>query len=144
MFKRIVFSPRTGILFLFAKIATRKPAVHWKLVILLLWFLPTKAKLVAKVEITNQLLNRMPSKKLIEEVWEKGKEIRGRDPDVWRKDKYDNKIRFGSYGTEGEYGWEIDHKNPKDKGGSDQLRNLQPLHWEENREKGAKTQHKGK
>jgi len=40
--------------------------------------------------------------------------------------------------------WEIDHKNPKDKGGSDQLRNLQPLYWEENREKGAKTQHKGK
>ena len=86
----------------------------------------------------------MASKKLIEEVWEKAKEIRGKDPDVWRKDKYDNKIRFGSYGTEGEYGWEIDHENPRYKGGSDQLRNLQSLHWEENREKGAKTQHKGK
>lgn len=86
----------------------------------------------------------MASKKLIEEVWEKAKEIHGKDSEVWRKDKYDNKIRFGSYGTEGEYGWEIDHKNPKDKGGSDQLRNLQPLHWEENREKGAKIQHKGR
>jgi len=86
----------------------------------------------------------MASKKRIEEVWEKGKEIRGKDPDVWRKDKYNNKIRFPSYGTEGDYGWVIDHKNSKDKGGSDQLRNLQPLHWEENLEKGAKTQHKGK
>ena len=86
----------------------------------------------------------MASKKLIEEVWEKGKEVKGRDSDVWRKDTYGNKIRFGSYGTEGEFGWEIDHKNPKDKGGSDQLKNLQPLQWEENREKGAKSQHKGK
>lgn len=86
----------------------------------------------------------MASKKLIEEVWEKGKELKGRDSDVWRKDVYGNKIRFGSYGTEGEFGWEIDHKNPKDKGGSDQLKNLQPLQWEENREKAAKSQHKGK
>ena len=36
----------------------------------------------------------MASKKLIEEVWEKAKEIRGKDPDVWRKDKYENKIRL--------------------------------------------------
>ncbi len=86
----------------------------------------------------------MASKKLIKEVWEKGRKIKGRDFNVWRKDTYGNKIRFGSYGTEGEYGWEIDHKNPKDRGGSDQLRNLQPLQWEENLKKGAKTQHKGK
>lgn len=86
----------------------------------------------------------MASKKLIEEVWNKAKEMKGKDIDAWRKDIYGNKIRFASYGTEGEYGWEIDHKTPKDNGGSDQLRNLQPLHWEENREKGAKTQYKGK
>ena len=86
----------------------------------------------------------MASKKLIGEVWEKAKSMRGKDSDVWRKDKYNNKIRFGSYGTQGEYGWEIDHKNPKDNKGSDQLRNLQPLHWEKNREKGAKIQRKGK
>jgi hypothetical protein len=86
----------------------------------------------------------MASKKLIEEVWDKAKEMNGKDAGVWRKDTYGNKIRFASYGTEGEYGWEIDHKNPKDRGGSDQLKNLQPLQWEENREKGAKSQHKGK
>lgn len=86
----------------------------------------------------------MASNKQIKEVWVKAKSMRGKDSDAWRKDKYDNKIRFGSYGTHGEYGWEIDHKNPKDKGGSNQLKNLQPLHWEENRKKGSKSQHKGK
>ena len=78
----------------------------------------------------------MASKKTVEVVWEKGKQILGKDPDVWRKDSAGNRIRHGSYGTVGKYGWEIDHKNPKAKGGTDNPRNLQPLHWEENREKG--------
>ncbi len=80
----------------------------------------------------------MPSKKLIEEVWDKGTPIRGKDSDVWRRDSEGNKIRWGSYGTLGEYGWEIDHKRPVAEGGGDSLKNLQPLHWEENREKSDK------
>lgn len=71
----------------------------------------------------------------IKKVWEKAKPIRGKNPDVWRKDLKDNKIRFGSYGTQEKYGWEIDHKKPKSKAGSEHRKNLQPLHWEENREK---------
>jgi len=72
------------------------------------------------------------------QAWEKAKRIRGKNPKVWRKDKYGNKIKYGSYGTKGEYGWELDHKNPKDKGGSDTNRNRQALHWEENRKKSDK------
>ena len=78
----------------------------------------------------------MASKKQIEHVWKEAKPIRGRDPDSWRKDPEDNTIRYGSYGTQGKYGWEVDHKNPVSKGGSDDLHNLQALHWQENREKG--------
>lgn len=77
----------------------------------------------------------MASKKLIDEVWGKGRPIRGRNTETWRRDPKGNVIRKGSYGTQGEYAWEIDHKNPVAKGGSDNIRNLQPLHHEENREK---------
>jgi len=86
----------------------------------------------------------MVTKKDIKQIWEKANLIQRKNPNVWRRDKYENKIRFGSYGTQGKYGWEVDHKNPKDKGGSDKLRNLQPLHWKENRKKGTKTKYKGR
>ncbi len=80
----------------------------------------------------------MPSQKIINHVWDKAKPIRGKNPDTWRRDAEGNKIRSGSYGTHGEYGWHVDHKNPKAKGGSDDPRNLQALHWEANLEKSDK------
>ena len=81
----------------------------------------------------------MPSKKVIEDNWEKASEIRGRNPDVWRRDEEGNIMRWGSYGTVGEYGWEIDHRNPVANGGTDHPRNLRALHWQENREKSDET-----
>jgi 5-methylcytosine-specific restriction endonuclease McrA len=81
----------------------------------------------------------MVSKKVIEDAWEKAKPIRGKDPDTWRKDDEGNTIRWGSYGTTGDYGWEVDHCHPVSKGGTDNPRNLRPLHWQENREKSDKT-----
>jgi len=80
----------------------------------------------------------MASKKDIESAWQKAKPIRGKNPDTWRRDTHGNKIRKASYGTQGEYGWELDHKKPAAKGGSDSSRNIQPLHWEENRKKNDK------
>ena len=80
----------------------------------------------------------MASKKKIDQIWDKAKNVRGKNPDVWRRDDKSQVIRKGSYGTQGEFGWEIDHKNPVSKGGTDNIRNLRPLHWEENRKKGNK------
>ena len=76
--------------------------------------------------------------KKIDQAWEEAKPICGQNPDVFRRDSDGNKIRKASYGTRGEYGWELDHVKPKSKGGSDKSQNIQPLHWKANRKKGDK------
>ncbi len=82
----------------------------------------------------------MPSRK--DKAWDKATPIRSKDPKTWGKDPYGNKIRYGSYGTEGEYGWELDHTKPESKGGTDNPRNIQPVYWEENRKKSDKYPYK--
>ncbi len=80
----------------------------------------------------------MSTKKDIKIAWEKAKTIRGKNADTWRRDSEGRKIRQGSYGTNGKYGWEVDHIKPKSKGGSDKPRNIQALHWKENLKKSDK------
>lgn len=66
------------------------------------------------------------------EIWEQtfgnvpqAKDVAG----AWMmKDQYGNTTKLG-------FGWEIDHKVPESKGGSDSNFNLRPLHWENNRSK---------
>ena len=83
---------------------------------------------------------RQPAtKKQIEKAWNEARPIRTRSREVWRKDSEGNYIRKGSYGTHGKYGWDVDHIKPKTKGGSDNLGNLQALHWKANIKKSDKT-----
>ncbi|MFH0762245.1 MAG: HNH endonuclease [Bacteroidota bacterium] len=84
----------------------------------------------------------MTSKRDINDAWGKGHPIKGKNPDLYRKDDLGNEIYKPSYGKKGEKSWGIDHKKPLDKGGSDSLKNLRPLQWEENREKSNKYPHK--
>jgi len=74
----------------------------------------------------------------VEEVWDRGKKIHGKDPDLYRRDSAGNELYKPSYGKNSDMGWEVDHIKPVDKDGSDNLRNLQPLQTEENKEKGKK------
>lgn len=75
------------------------------------------------------------SETVIQQVWEKAKSISNYDPNIWRQDFAGAWIRKDLYGTETKYGWEIDHLNPVSKGGSDNINNLNPLHWKNNRTK---------
>lgn len=72
-------------------------------------------------------------------VWEKGRAIPGYPSDKWRADKCGKIMKRSEHGNRNSnYGWEIDHINPVSNGGSDHLDNLQPLHWENNADKGDK------
>lgn len=80
----------------------------------------------------------MSYQKKKDQVWDKGKKIRGKNPNLYRKDALGNEIYYPSYGKNSEKGWEIDHSKPQSKGGTDHLNNLRPLKTKENRKKGNK------
>jgi len=86
----------------------------------------------------------MASKKEINEVWEKGHKIIRKNPNLCRKDDYGNEIYKPSYGKNSPKGWEIDHKNPPSKTGTDTKRNKRPLQTTENRRKSNKYPYKSK
>ena len=77
------------------------------------------------------------SDQMVNQVWAKGMPVPGIDSNIWRKDFAGAWINRTCYGrTDNKYGWEIDHLLPEAKGGTDDLTNLNPLQWENNRAKG--------
>lgn len=78
----------------------------------------------------------MATKDQQKKAWENAKKIRGKDPDLYRKDPYGNIMYKPSYGLDSSMGWEVDHIKPKSLGGADSTRNLQALNTEINKEKG--------
>lgn len=71
----------------------------------------------------------------INAVWSKGQAVPGQNPAINRKDACGAWMVKSHYGTTGDYGWEIDHIKPVAAGGTDDLNNLQPLQWRNNRHK---------
>lgn len=85
----------------------------------------------------NKKVNRESfSEATINAVWNKAGIVVGRNPNIIRKDACGAWIKRQDYGnTNSECGWEIDHIKPVSKGGTDDLWNLQPLQWKNNRAK---------
>ena len=72
----------------------------------------------------------------IQHVWNKGRITPGNDPNAWRQDQCGAWIGRQFYGNRNsQYGWEIDHITPVERGGTDDLSNLRPLQWGNNADK---------
>lgn len=71
----------------------------------------------------------------INAVWAKATIVPGNDGANLRKDSCGAWIRRNEYGQTTDNGWEIDHAKPVALGGGDELANLQPLQWSNNRHK---------
>lgn len=74
----------------------------------------------------------------VEWAWEKAETISDQDPDLYRQDELGNELYKPSYGKHGEKSWEIDHRRPVNRGGTDHRKNLRILQTEANAEKGDK------
>ena len=72
----------------------------------------------------------------IEAVWKKGTTDPRYNSNLYRADKCGNWMEYAKHGKTEKFGWEIDHIKPVALGGGDDLSNLQPLFWENNRKKG--------
>ena len=80
----------------------------------------------------------MASKQQRETAWNKARPVRGKNPNRFRRDRLGNEIYKPAYGMQGPKSREVDHSNPKSKGGTDSPRNLQALQTKANRTKGNK------
>lgn len=76
------------------------------------------------------------SEEKIQKVWEKGSKVEGYDENRYRQDTCGAWMEREKYGDQKDnFGWEIDHVYPDAKGGGNELQNLRPMNWANNRSK---------
>ncbi len=70
-----------------------------------------------------------------DEVWNRATIVEGYNPRIWRQDLVGAWIKYDQYGEQSKYGWEIDHLIPLSRGGTDDINNLNAMHWRNNMRK---------
>ena len=72
-------------------------------------------------------------------VWNLANPILGKDPTEWRKCRMTGEVmRYSHRGkNESPYNWDIDHKIPRSRGGSDHICNLEAINASKNRSMGS-------
>ena len=71
-------------------------------------------------------------------VWAKGEIALGYNPIFYRRDKLGAWMQYSAHGdTLSHFGWEIGYIKPVEEGGINELSNLQPLQWRNNRNRTA-------
>jgi len=78
----------------------------------------------------------------VQNTWDNAPKVRGKDPELYRRDAYENVLYRHSHGKDTQMGWNIDHIKPQSKGGSDNPRNLQILQSAKNKSLGNSTKKK--
>ena len=69
-------------------------------------------------------------------VWAKGRVADGYNGNFYRRDAFGAWMQYSAHGeTLSHFGWEIAYIKPIEDGGTDDLSNLQPLQWKNNRKK---------
>lgn len=69
------------------------------------------------------------------EVWASIEMCSGKEKCI---DPWGREIHRKDYGKRTEFGWNIDHVKPISYGGDNEIKNLQPVHWQTNKDKGQK------
>lgn len=75
---------------------------------------------------------------LVNKVWEKGRQVEGVDPAMFRKDACGAWIARNKFANrDSEFGWVLDHIMPRSLGGPDCEENLRPMQIKNNISKGS-------